>query len=619
MNWNSAVRWIMNATTRRIGIPLVIAASLLGAFILGMWLAPGSTQGAADDGDGVSESSTSVWTCSMHPQIRSSEPGKCPICGMDLIPAGTSNGPSASGTVTLSDRARDLIGLRTAEVARLQTAEAPVELLGRVEPAETLRKDVTSWVGGRVDSLRLDTTGETVKRGEIVATLYSPEVYSAHQDLLTARAQVRTLKDGTQSAQRAAVSALRAAEQRLRLLGVPEAELTRLADASSPTRAVSIRSPFRGTVLDRVVTEGAYVKTGDPLYRIADLGTVWVQLDAYERDLMRLAEGQTVSIQVESLPGETFTGTVAFIDPTVDARQRTAKVRVEVDNPEGRLRPGLFASARVSAPPQGLSAPLVIPDTAPLFTGRRSIVYVQSEVDGARSYVPRVVRLGPRLGAHYPIVSGLVAGERVVSRGAFAIDADLQIRGGPSMMMQADGSDETVGEPVLLSVEERAALRPALEAYLAIQRSLAQDDLAAAKEASRILVGHLAPTLPARAEAAWQETSDPLEQHARHVTSSEDIGAARGGFEALSRAVEELLARFGNPLDEPIHVAFCPMAMNSEGARWVQQGDTIDNAYFGESMRGCGEIQERVPANAYLSPPAPKVVTGPNPHAGHQH
>ena len=608
----------LNRTTRLALVASVVSLSLLAAFLLGLWLSPTGDVSHAGHAHAAAEAET-VWTCSMHPQIRQGEPGQCPICGMDLIPAGRSERGGNGDGVVLSDRARALIGLRTAEVRRQPDAESAVELLGRVEAAESKRRDVTSWIGGRVDRLHVATTGERIRSGQVVATLYSPEVYAAHQDLLVARRQVESLAEGSAASRQAAQAALRAAEQRLRLLGVPEPELADLAEADAPTRSVQIRSPFSGTVLERSVTEGVYVKTGQPLYRTADLGTVWVQLDAYERDLQRLEVGQAVTLESEALPGARFEGSITFMDPTLDPVRRTSRIRVEVDNPTGQLSPGLFMTATVAASTPGMATPLVIPDTAPLFTGRRSVVYVEHNRDGVRSYEPRTVRLGPRVGSSYPVVSGLSAGERVVSRGAFAIDADLQIRGGASMMMRPDDGTASTVEPVLLDPEERAPLRLVVAEYLAVQRALAEDDLPTARAAAAALIPTLDADLPQRAESAWDATRERLRGHAAHVANSEEIEAARGAFEALSAGMEALLATFGNPLDEPVHVAFCPMAMNSEGARWVQQGDTVDNAYFGDAMRRCGEILEEVPAGAFLSPPEPKVVTGSNPHAGHNH
>ncbi len=434
-NWKKAAPWV--------AIP--VAAAL--AFALGAGRLGSSNQESTEAAHAhlnPTEATDTIWTCSMHPQIRQGEPGQCPICGMDLIPVDgeASTIDTDAATITLSERAKTLAKIRTVEAERLGSGSIARRLLGRVDYDETGLRTVTAWVGGRIDRLYVSTTGERVRRGQVIATLYSPEVYSAHQDLMQAKQQLERLQDGaTESASRAAGAAFAAARDRLRLLGVPDGELAAMERASRPSEQVRIRTPFEGTVIERLATQGSYVETGTGLYRIADLSTVWVQLDAYESDLSTLTLGQSVSLKVNAIPGETFEGRVTFVDPVLDPSSRTARVRIEVENRERRLRPGMFVEASVrSASPEskGEPAPLVVPDTAPLFTGRRSLVYV--EVPGAESptYQAREVQLGPKAGAVYPVLNGLAEGERVVVHGAFAIDADLQIRGGPSMMSRPD-------------------------------------------------------------------------------------------------------------------------------------------------------------------------------------
>ena len=575
-----------------------------------------------------SSSEQTIWTCSMHPQIRQPEPGQCPICGMDLIPvtSGDNVGASSPTRIVLSDRARALARLRTVPVRRRADASGQLRLLGRIDANETTLKTITEWTGGRIDRLHVNVTGERVRAGQVIATLYSPEVFAAHQDLLVAKRQVERMAQSPDSSRRAAAAALDAARERLRLLGVPDDELARMERQERPTRAVAIRTPFAGTVIERIATEGAYVSTGTPLYRLANLSTLWLQLDAYESDLSGVALEDSVRVMVDALPGEDFEGKVAFIDPTIDPRTRTARVRVVLDNAEGRLRPGMFAQATVAtgAVADGRS-PLVVPATAPLFTGRRAILYVEVRDGDRTAYEARTVRLGPRLGDFYPVVAGLSEGERVVSRGAFALDADLQIRGGASMMTSPDDSAEGVWDAAIeLSAGQRGQLAPIVTAYLAVQEALAADSLSEAKAGAERLIAAIATVSFERlreAAAAWAEVSAGLGQHGRHVKMATDLEGARSGFEGLSQEVEVLLRRFGNPLDTPLNVAFCPMAVGSEGASWVQRGTEIENSYFGASMRDCGEIQHQVPAGSFLSPPADSSATrqAPAPAGGHQH
>lgn len=542
----------------------------------------------------------------MHPQIRQPEPGQCPICGMDLIPLET--GQSAQpepNQVTMSARARALAQLRTTEVRRLASSGATLRMLGRVDYDENTLQTVTAWIGGRIDRLNVRVTGERVRRGQVLASLYSPEVYAAHQDLMTAKAQLERLAAGSEIARSSAQAALAAARERLRLLGVPEDEIQAMEAHTRPTRNVAIRSPFAGTVLERLASEGAYVQTGTPLYRVADLTRLWVQLDAYESDLPHLDLGQVVELDVEALPGEAFEGRVAFIDPVVDPRRRTARVRVEVSNPERRLRPGMFVEAVVrGGEATDAAQPLVIPASAALFTGRRSVVYVEVPNATQPTYEARVVRLAPQVGDLFPVVAGLAEGERVVSNGAFALDADLQIRGGQSMMM---GGDDTTPGPYDLALEVPEtwdqALRPVVAAYLGMQERLAQDDLPGAQEHARALVEAAAAvelTEPREAAEAWQPIAQHLRMHGTRAADAGSIEEARGQFERLGQQIATLLRTFGNPTDQALRLAHCPMAFDNRGAEWIQTSEGIDNAYFGAAMRTCGSIRATVEPAAFL-------------------
>jgi len=437
---NEANKMRLARTAPWVVLPIVAAVAFgLGGRLLG------SSEAPEPNGDAHAHSEEeTIWTCAMHPQIRQTEAGQCPICGMDLVPVERSTDTDEVRRVSLSERAKILARVRTARVERLGSGRVERRLLGRIDYDERSLRTVTAWVGGRIDRLHVSTTGERVRRGQVIATLYSPEMYTAHQDLIQARQQFERLQTASPSASRAAQAALNASRDRLRLLGVPDGELRTMERADKPSERVRIRTPFRGTVIERLATQGNYVETGSGLYRVADLSTLWVQLDAYESDLPMLKTGQQVSIRVEALPGEVFKGHVTFVDPVLDPNTRTARVRIEVKNQDRRLRPGMFVEASVQSDTHhgpAEEAPVVVPATAPLFTGRRSVVYVELEDTEEPTYEARVVTLGPRMGDLYPVLAGLEEGERVVIHGAFSIDADLQIQGGDSMMTFTDDNE----------------------------------------------------------------------------------------------------------------------------------------------------------------------------------
>ncbi|MEX1369342.1 MAG: efflux RND transporter periplasmic adaptor subunit [Nannocystaceae bacterium] len=598
---------------RRFVPGLAVVLAVLGALWLGTKIAPD----AAPPPETVESARAQTWTCSMHPQIRMAEPGQCPICGMDLVEAaGEGAADEAPDRVTLSDRAQAMAGVRT-EVVRRTEPRTDVRLLGQVDYDETRLRMITPWTAGRVDRLKVRVTGEKIRRGQLIATLYSPEVYAAMRDLIVAAKQAERLAGGLPGSATLASQTVEATRERLRLLGVPESLIEQIERDRQAPKQVQVRSPYAGTVLERKVEEGDYVEAGTVMFHIADLSKVWVQIDAYESDLPLLSLGQTVELSVESLPEEAFEGEVAFIDPVIDPQTRTARVRVEVDNADGQLRPGMFAQARIQGRAGDRDSTLVIPATAPLFTGRRSVVYVQEPGSPGR-YALREVRLGPRAGPLYPVLAGLAEGERVVSEGAFLVDADLQLRGGGSMMTRDDDEADRVAM-LVVSAEMLAALQPVVEHYLDSSRMLAADEI----DAARGHLGMLAEATtqveamgPKQTRQAWSELASTLSGHARHAATATDTAEVRVAFEALSDGIEIVLERFGNPTAGTLDVAFCPMAFDNKGAQWVQRDEPLANPYYGATMLRCGEVR------ATLAP-GERLAAGPEPAApaaaGHQH
>lgn len=609
----SAHGWVRIAL-KNLGTIVLVFVTLLAGIAIGR-CGPGEAAVDPEHAHDVAEDGAQHWTCSMHPQIRMEHEGQCPICGMDLIPAQSPDldkTPSPQ-TVTLGPRAAALAQIRTSPVERTQ-AQTEVRLLGRVDYDETRLRMVTPWTDGRIDKLRVRVTGTTVRKGQVVADLYSPELYAAMRDLIVAGKQSKKLSAGMHGSGALAVAALESAREKLRLLGVSEKELKAIESSGKAPKKVSIRSPFSGTVLERNVEEGDYVKSGTALYHIADLSKVWVQIDAYESDLPLLARGNKVLIEIDALPGETLSGEVAFIDPVVDKRTRTTRVRVEVPNPTGALRPGMFAEAVVNAGARDQGSQLVLPRSAVLFTGRRSVVYVAvPEQPGA--YALREVRLGTRAGPVYTVLSGISEGEQVVTHGAFTLDADLQLRGGASMMTRPD--DTTSGpRDLVVDAPTLAALRPVLEAYLDAQERLADDNFDQARTALRTLAQAAnAAKLPAprATRDAWQDVASALSGHGQDAASAEDQAQVRRAFEEVSAAIATLLSRFGNPSDVAIRVAYCPMAFDNAGAQWIQRSETLANPYYGPAMQRCGDIRatvgpgERLPA---ASSPTVAVAVG---------
>ena len=412
-------------------------------------------------GEVVETAAATRWTCSMHPQFQLPKPGKCPICFMPLIPLSTGSDDAGGPRVlTVSEHAAALMEIETTEVVRREITAA-VSMVGKIDYDETRVVNITAWVPGRLDRLFVDYTGVAVEPGDPMVSLYSPDLLGAQEELLQALESTRQLGAGSGSSLHAAsLATVEAVREKLRLWGLTAKQVATIELQGKPSDHITITAPVGGVVIQKHVKEGMVVQTGSRIYTIANLAELWVTLDAYESDLAWLRVGQPVTFTTESHPGETFTADIAFIHPMLSEATRTVKVRLNIPNPDGHLKPGMLVRASAQAslttdgrarehatPADEASLPLVIPATAALLTGTRAVVYVTLPDSKKPTFEGREIVLGPRAGDHYLVRSGLEAGERVVTRGAFKLDAELQIMGKPSMMSPAPEPSASTASP----------------------------------------------------------------------------------------------------------------------------------------------------------------------------
>lgn len=404
----------------------------LGGFLLG-WLLfshnDSSGGGEAKDtahNHASEQKEAEVWTCSMHPQIRQDKPGKCPICAMDLIPLKKGGGGATDdaavdpAAIQLSDEAVALANVQTTRVSR-ENAVKKIRLYGKIAPDERSLQSQTSYVGGRIEKLNVEFTGESVYAGQTLATLYSPELFTAQQELLeAARMQQPQL--------------VQAAREKLRLWNLTDAQINFIQESGKASPMVDIKANTSGIVIAKRVNRGDYVQQGAVLFDIANLSRVWALFDAFEVDLPFLSKGDRVEFTLPSFPGKKFSGNISFIDPIVNPTTRTARVRVDVANSRQELKPEMYALAEVDAPLKGIKNQIVIPQTAILWTGKRAITYVRQTENSIPTFLLREIELGPSLGGAYVVMDGLEEGEEIVTNGVFAIDASAQLEGKRSMM-----------------------------------------------------------------------------------------------------------------------------------------------------------------------------------------
>ena len=669
---------------RHVGVLAAVVAALLVGFWARGCLAPELALHPSPLAAGASEEQeekAELWICPMnisyHPYYSSSKAGNCKFCGMTLVQAEAEE-EGGERRFKTTPAARALMEVQTEEVQR-RFVTAEVRMVGKVEYDETAVRDITAWVGGRLDRLYVDYTGVQVNEGDHMVYLYSPELLNSQEALLQALKALKEDRPGELDVlKEVAEGTLKSARDRLLLMGLSEEQVAEIERRGEPTDHLTINAPAGGTVITKHAQEGMYVETGSRIYTIADLSRVWVKLDAYESDLQWLRYGQHVTFSAEAYPGETFDGIVALIHPVLEDRTRTVKVRVNVPNPDGKLKPGMFvrgivraqvaAAGKVMAPDLAgkwicpmhpeivkdargqcdvcgmplvsaeslgymvadeTEAPLVIPDTAPLITGKRAVVYVELPGKDQLTFEGREVDLGPRAGDYYIVHSGLEEGEAVVTHGAFKIDSELQIRAKRSMMSpeggvpggaghhhggttavepprpHAAGTPEPGPEPVEAPAAFREQLGAVLEAYKPLQEALAGDnDGDAAEAAWRVQKAHDAVDmnlLAGDAHMAWMGDSAALKQALQQVLEAKDITGRREGFGAVSESLTGMLKRFGPVRDAPVYLLRCPMAFDGEGGTWLQDDQQTRNPYFGAAMPECGTVVETL--SGYASEP----------------
>jgi Cu(I)/Ag(I) efflux system membrane fusion protein len=373
---------------------------------------------------GEEEPEILYWTCGMHPSVRADEPGKCPICNMDLIPVMKETEPAAGEAVEL------VIGAEAARLARISTAvvirmmlSLTIDAPGEIAYDETRTAVISPRVGGWIEKLHADETGMVLREGDPLVEIYSPELVSAQKEYLLAR--------GTELEPHA--------REKLILLGLTEKQVRTLHGESDISTTLTLFSPVAGTVLHRGVTEGERIQPGHDLFHIADLSRLWVLADIFENDISLIRVGQEARITIDALQGEEFASSVTFIEPTTSRPTRSTRIRLEIDNGKALLRPGMFARVRIEAPLGGTEAGgeghdahmqgggvLAVPRGAIVNTGRRTVAFVET---GPGRYLIRNVKLGAMAGDHYVVLDGLSEGERVVERGSFLLDSQAQLTG----------------------------------------------------------------------------------------------------------------------------------------------------------------------------------------------
>lgn len=404
--------------------------------ICGMDLTPVAASGSSAGepvGSPGDASEVGDWTCPLHPVIHEAGPGECPICGTPLeraegaaaVSHDDSRGSHVGPTVTLDPAMIQRMNVRTTVAERRRIAPE-IRTVGVLEVDQETTATVTPRFAGWIESVTVYDVGERVRRGDVLVEVYAPELVQTQQELLSAARYAERLGDAPEATRERAHDLVDAARERLGYWQVTSEAIDRLLETGEVQRTVPVRAPVSGTVIERRdALEGQAVRAGDALFQLADLSTLWLTVDVHEDQLANLRPGIDVLVRFDAWPGETFTGRVRRLEPTVDAATRTLGVRIEMPNRDGRLRPGLYATATFDPTEEGTTDPVTVPAQAVLRTGQRDVVIVAL---GAGRFAPREVTLGARDGEYFAVTAGLEAGERIVTSAQFLIDSESNLR-----------------------------------------------------------------------------------------------------------------------------------------------------------------------------------------------
>ncbi len=528
----------------------------------------------------------------MHPWIKSDQPGRCTICGMELSPVfeGDKGFDASEGMITLGSNSIQVINVQSTEVKR-RPLHRSLRFAGTIDDNDAKHRFVSAYIDGRIDKLSVNYVGAEVVAGEPLATFYSPMLLAGEREYVALAKQHPAGSAGTLKDEHHRL--VEAAAARLKRFGLNEAQINALPQKDANDIHTQIVAPATGTVVARSVYEGQYVKEGERLFEIADFSTMWFLFDAYERDLAWIQPGQKVEIVTPAAPGRTFTGTVAFIDPNLKEMTRSAKVRVELPNPliatNGVKRRELFHKLYADAVLKAeIPEVLAVPRSSVLSPGGIPIVYVDK---GGGVYEQRRVRLGRAGDEDYELLEGMAAGERVVTQGGMLIDAQAQLNA--SVAEPASPSLSTNLAP--LTDQQRAALRAYLELADQITAALAADNLAGFNtQAARTHTATPALLSAFAEDGSWRELVNPFDA-AGHLPNAADLKSARKSFHpfsvatvALAQAVRRQDAQFAS-----LKIFRCPMTKDAfpgapRTAEWLQLKPEIRNPWFGAEMLDCG-------------------------------
>lgn len=546
---------------------IYLAIAVLLGVLLGYFLFHQDDESASTHDH--SEVTEQQWTCSMHPQIMQPEPGDCPICGMDLIPASSDAQGLAADEFRMTENATALANIETIIVGENKAGSQDIQLSGKIKANENNISVLVSQFPGRIERLLVKSEGETVKKGQVVAMIYSPELVSAQQELFTAV--------GLKKSQPELYQAVR---NKLKLRKLSDSQIDQIESSGKIQENFPVRADVTGVITKKIINEGDYVALGQVLYNIANLNSVWASFDAYESQIASLKEGQKIKITTNAYPDKAFNVNITFIDPVLNNATRTVEVRAELDNKEGALKPGMFVEGLVQKVEGKATKKIMIPKSAVLWTGKRSLVYVKPDKNQS-IFRMKEVTLGNSVGDQYEILRGLNQGDEIVVKGAFTVDAAAQLSGKKSMMNRK--------EIEIFSEAFQKSFLPVFKTYLELKDGLVATDASVSSEKANQILIQIEKIEIDRSQTKEKIPITKLKEMLSLISMQQDIEKQREYFVTLSKTMVDI-AHHMTDFDTDYYVQQCPMANNDKGAVWLSDSKEIRNPYFGERMMACGSV-----------------------------
>ena len=548
-----------------------------------LWVAWVLTGCGKSDAPKSGERKVLYYQSAMHPWIKSDKPGRCTICGMELTPVyeGQAGFDVGGDVITLSSNSIRVLNVQTVE-AKAQPLAKTLTVAGTIDDDDSRHHVLSAYVGGRVEKLHVTYVGAEVKAGDPLVDLYSPM-------LLTAAREYLVVQSGANEP-----ALVAAAATRLKQLGLSDAQITGLPRTFSETNyTLPLLAPISGTVVEKKVYAGQYVQEGERLLELADFSTMWFMFRAYEQDLPWIRVGQKVDVSTPSLPGKVVSGVIKFIDPNLDEATRSAKVRVELENPlvDGRR---LFSHRLYADGVVHLASPevLAIPRSAIIQTGPQAVAFIEQ---GGGGYARRVLKLGRHGDKLIEVLEGIAAGDKVVANGNLLIDGQAEMNRSYASPAEKPMSANapTTGLPALTEAQQ-AAVKEFLTLADALASSLSSDDLEKFNAQAGQTHDAAAKLFAAFAGSeGWQILAKEIEA-ASHLTAAKDLKEARREFYPFSTATVALVhAARRDSVFSSLKVFHCPMSKNAfqgapNTAEWIQLQPEIHNPWFGKEMLDCG-------------------------------